>query len=47
MRSEELKSLITQLKKLEANSGSSLCQLHAGIELWLKDEAKYTKLQEF
>ncbi|PKC73438.1 hypothetical protein RhiirA1_451144, partial [Rhizophagus irregularis] len=33
--------------KLEANSGSSLCQLHTGIELRLKDEVKYAKLQEF
>uniref|UniRef100_U9UYS5 SWIM-type domain-containing protein n=1 Tax=Rhizophagus irregularis (strain DAOM 181602 / DAOM 197198 / MUCL 43194) TaxID=747089 RepID=U9UYS5_RHIID len=35
------------LIKLEANSGSSLCQLHTGIELRLKDEVKYAKLQEF
>jgi len=33
--------------KMEANSGSSLCQLHSGIELRLKDEAKYSRLQEF
>ena len=32
---------------MEANSGSSLCQLHSGIELRLKDEAKYSRLQEF
>ncbi|CAG8558431.1 14525_t:CDS:2 [Cetraspora pellucida] len=30
-----------------ANSGSSLCQLQAGIDLRLKDEIKYAKLQEF
>ncbi|CAB5181662.1 unnamed protein product [Rhizophagus irregularis] len=33
--------------KLEANSGNSLCQLHSGIELRLKDEAKYARWQEF
>ncbi|CAB4407838.1 unnamed protein product [Rhizophagus irregularis] len=33
--------------KMEANLGSSLCQLHSGIELRLKDEAKYSRLQEF
>ncbi|CAB5180119.1 unnamed protein product [Rhizophagus irregularis] len=32
---------------MEANSGSSLCQLYSGIELRLKDEAKYSRLQEF
>ncbi|CAG8740602.1 14937_t:CDS:2, partial [Rhizophagus irregularis] len=32
---------------LEANSGNSLCQLHSGIELRLKDEAKYARWQEF
>ncbi|CAG8481463.1 1803_t:CDS:2 [Dentiscutata heterogama] len=31
----------------EANSGNSLCQLQTGIELRLKDEAKYARLQEF
>ncbi|CAG8744599.1 18620_t:CDS:2, partial [Rhizophagus irregularis] len=38
---------MNQVIKLEANSGSSLCQLHTGIELRLKDEVKYAKLQEF
>ncbi|CAB4445964.1 unnamed protein product [Rhizophagus irregularis] len=32
---------------MKANSGSSLCQLHSEIELRLKDEAKYSRLQEF
>lgn len=38
---------INRVIKLEANSGNSLCQLRAGIELRLKDEAKYARLQEF
>ncbi|CAG8437390.1 16626_t:CDS:2 [Dentiscutata heterogama] len=38
---------INHVIKLEANSGNSLCQLQTGIELRLKDEAKYTRLQEF
>ncbi|CAG8719078.1 17829_t:CDS:2, partial [Cetraspora pellucida] len=38
---------INRIIKLEANSGSSLCQLQAGIDLRLKDEIKYAKLQEF
>ncbi|RIA97597.1 hypothetical protein C1645_813832 [Glomus cerebriforme] len=33
--------------KMEANLDSSLCQLHSGIELHLKNEAKYSRLQEF
>ncbi|RIA85747.1 hypothetical protein C1645_830339 [Glomus cerebriforme] len=32
---------------MEANSSSSLCQLHSEIELCLKDEVKYSRLQEF
>ncbi|CAG8471058.1 13533_t:CDS:2, partial [Racocetra persica] len=38
---------INHVIKLEANSGNSLCQLQVGIELQLKDEAKYASLQEF
>ncbi|CAG8765432.1 1993_t:CDS:2 [Cetraspora pellucida] len=38
---------INRVIKLEANSENFLCQLQAGIELQLKDEAKYASLQEF
>ncbi|CAG8821373.1 10619_t:CDS:2, partial [Gigaspora rosea] len=38
---------INHIMKLEVNSGNSLCQLQTGIELWLKDEVKYAKFQEF
>ncbi|RIA91855.1 hypothetical protein C1645_821492 [Glomus cerebriforme] len=38
---------MNRIIKIEANSGSSLCQLHLEIELHLKDEAKYSRLQEF
>ncbi|CAG8716529.1 17617_t:CDS:2, partial [Gigaspora rosea] len=38
---------INRVIKLEANSSNSLCQLWAGIELRLKNEAKYARLQEF
>lgn len=38
---------INRVIKLEANSGNSLCQLQIGIELRLKDEAKYASFQEF
>jgi len=38
---------INRIIKLEANSGNTLYELQAGIELRLKDEAKYAKLQEF
>ncbi|CAG8801219.1 16968_t:CDS:2, partial [Racocetra persica] len=38
---------INHVIKLEANSGNSLYQPQSNIELQLKDEAKYTRLQEF
>ena len=38
---------MNQVIKLEANSGSSLYQLHSAIEFRLKDKAKYSRLQEF
>ncbi|CAB4478687.1 unnamed protein product [Rhizophagus irregularis] len=44
---QEDPNCMNRVIKLEANSGSSLCQLHTGIELRLKDEVKYAKLQEF
>ncbi|CAG8687165.1 5621_t:CDS:2, partial [Scutellospora calospora] len=44
--SQRIKS-INRVIKLEANSENSLCQLQAGIDLRLKDEIKYAKLQEF
>ncbi|RIA87865.1 hypothetical protein C1645_827181 [Glomus cerebriforme] len=33
--------------KIEANSGSFLCQLHSEIELRLKDKAKHSRLKNF
>lgn len=38
---------INRVIKLEVNSGNTLYELRAGIELRLKDEAKYARLQEF
>ena len=38
---------MNRIIKLKANLGSSLCQLHSEIELRLKDEAEYSRLQEF